>query len=263
MLAQRIATALLLVGGAVASVLLLPTAWLAPVFGLLWVAGAWEWAAFGGWHGPARVAYAALMAVLMLGIYWYGVDVEWLLWVAAVWWLVAFIWILKFPTPISERLVSVIGAFVLLPSWLALIELHGKQQGAGLVLAILAIVSSADVGAYFAGKQWGRHKLAPQVSPKKTWEGALGGLVAASAVAGGAAWLMGIEPWIMMSIGALTALVSIVGDLSVSMFKRNVGLKDSGMLLPGHGGVMDRIDSLSAAAPCFCIAMALAGVIST
>ena len=262
MLAQRVVTAVLLVGGAVTSVVFLPTQWLAPVFGLLWLVGAWEWAAFGGWRGWARIAYAALMGLLMLATYWYSVDVRWLLIAAAVWWVVAFVWILKFPTPISERLVSVIGVFVLIPSWFALIQLHGQRQGAGLVLAILAIVSAADVGAYFAGRQWGRHKLAPQVSPKKTWEGVLGGLVAAAAVAGGAAWAMGIDPPILMLVGVFTALVSIVGDLSVSMFKRNAGLKDSGRLLPGHGGVMDRIDSLSAAVPCFCIAVATLGVIS-
>jgi phosphatidate cytidylyltransferase len=262
MLAQRIGTALLLVGGAVASVLLLPTHWLALVFGLFWVAGAWEWAAFGGWRGSTRVVYAALMGALMLGIYWYAIDIHWILLVAAVWWVLAFMWIVNFPTPIAARVVPIIGVFVLVPSWLALIELHGQPQGAGLVFTVLAIVSAADVGAYFAGRQWGRHKLAPQVSPKKTWEGVSGGLIAAASVAGGAAWLMGFNPLALMLVGALTALVSIVGDLSVSMFKRNAGLKDSGMLLPGHGGVMDRIDSLSAAAPCFCVAAALAGMIS-
>lgn len=262
MLAQRIGTALLLVGGAVASVLLLPTQWLALVFGLFWVAGAWEWAAFGGLKGTARGAYAAVMAALMLGIYWYAIDIQWILLVASIWWVIAFIWILNFPTPIAVRVVPIVGVFVLVPSWFALIELHGQPRGAGLVLAVLGVVSAADVGAYFAGRQWGRHKLAPQVSPKKTWEGVSGGLVAAACVAGGAAWLIGLDPALLMLLGALTALVSIVGDLAVSMFKRNAGLKDSGMLLPGHGGVMDRIDSLSAAAPCFCIALALAGMIS-
>lgn len=262
MLAQRIVTALLLVSAAVASVILLPTRWVAPVFALLWLAGAWEWAAFGGWQGSARIGYAVMVGLLMLLAYWFAIDVRWLLYAAAGWWLIAFVWILKFPTTIPDRVVVVIGAVVLVPSWFALVYLHGQEQGPMLVLTALGIVSAADVGAYFAGRQWGRHKLAPNVSPKKTWEGVLGGLAAASMVAGVSAWLLGLHPIGLVLVGAVSAVVSIVGDLSVSMFKRNAGIKDSGNLLPGHGGVMDRIDSLSAAAPCFCLAVIAMGSIS-
>jgi phosphatidate cytidylyltransferase len=261
-LAQRIVTALLLVSAAVASVLLLPTHWVAPVLALLWLGGAWEWAAFGGWKGSARVGYAFTVGLLMLLTYWLAFDVRWLLYTAAGWWLIAFVWILRFPTTIPDRLVAVIGAFVLVPSWFALVYLHGQGNGPVLVLTVLGVVSAADVGAYFAGRQWGRHKLAPNVSPKKTWEGAVGGLIAASWVAGVAAWLLDLPLAGLVLVGAVSAVVSIIGDLSVSMFKRNAGIKDSGNLLPGHGGVMDRIDSLSAAAPCFCLAIIAMGPIS-
>lgn len=255
MLAQRIVTALFLVTVAVASVLLLPTHWVAPAFGLLWLAGAWEWAAFGGWKGSARLGYAVTVGLLMVLSYWFAIDVRWFLYAAVVWWVIAFVWIVRFPTAIPERVVAAIGVVVLVPSWLALVYLHGREQGPMLVLTVLGVVSAADVGAYFAGRQWGKHKLAPNVSPKKTWEGVFGGLAVASLVAGAAAWLLELPALLLVLVGAASAVVSIIGDLSVSMFKRNAGIKDSGNLLPGHGGVMDRIDSLSAAAPCFCLAL--------
>ena len=262
MLAQRIVTAVLLVAAAVTSVLLLPTHWVAPTFALLWLAGAWEWAAFGGWRGPLRAVYTVAVGLLMLLTYWSSFDVRWLLYAAGGWWLIAFVWILKYPTAIPERLVAIIGVFVLVPAWFALVYLHGQPRGPLLVLTVLAVVSAADVGAYFAGRQWGRRKLAPNVSPKKTWEGVLGGLAASALVAGFAAWALGLPPFGLVLVGAGSAVISIIGDLSVSMFKRNAGIKDSGYLLPGHGGVMDRIDSLSAAAPCFCLAVILMGLIS-
>ena len=139
---------------------------------------------------------------------------------------------------------------MLLPSWALLVRLHGEGAlGAELAFTLLVIVWAADVGAYAFGRLLGRTKLAPAVSPGKTWEGVTGGLVTAGLAAALAA------PWLELPVGRLvvlgvaTALISVLGDLTQSMFKRNVGLKDSGKLLPGHGGVLDRIDSLTAAVP--------------
>ena len=129
-----------------------------------------------------------------------------------------------------------------------------------LALTALAIVWAADVGAYAAGRMLGRVKLAPKVSPGKTWEGLCGGVALAALVALAAAILLRLPPVSMVALGVVTALVSVVGDLTVSMFKRNVGVKDSGALLPGHGGVMDRIDSLTAAVPVFMLGVRLAGI---
>jgi phosphatidate cytidylyltransferase len=152
---------------------------------------------------------------------------------------------------------------VLLPSWALFVELHAlSRYGAGLALTVLVIVWAADVGAYASGRLFGRVKLAPAVSPGKTWEGVSGGLLCAAFASWIAGHMLGtgIAVPALLGIGAATALVSVVGDLTVSMFKRNVGLKDSGRILPGHGGVMDRIDSLTAAIPIFCCGLWLAGI---
>ena len=170
--------------------------------------------------------------------------------VARVWWLVAFVAILTYPRSFEPGSVAAIGLIVLVPSWLTLIVLHGfEPMGRALAMTVLLIVWAADIGAYGIGRWLGRVKLAPKVSPGKTWEGVTGGVAAAAVVAWAAAVLLGLPPVPLIAVGIATALVSVVGDLTVSMFKRNVGLKDSGTLLPGHGGVMDRIDSLTAAVP--------------
>jgi phosphatidate cytidylyltransferase len=135
-----------------------------------------------------------------------------------------------------------------------------EPDGRTLLLYLLVLIAAADVGAYFGGRSLGRHKLAPRVSPGKTWEGFIAGMLAAAAAAAAGAALFGapIGPWIAVCV--VTALVSVVGDLAESMFKRRVGLKDSSNLLPGHGGVLDRVDSLTAAGPMFLLGLHLLGV---
>jgi len=181
--------------------------------------------------------------------------------VALVFWLVAVAAVLSFPRPFSGGVVIVSGFIVLLPSWWLLVRLQGAvPHGRGLCMTLLAIVWAADIGAYAFGRWLGRTKLAPAVSPGKTWEGMAGGvLLAALAAAVAAVWLdLPVVP--LAVLGVVTALVSVLGDLTQSMFKRNVGLKDSGKLLPGHGGVLDRIDSLTAAIPVFAGGLLLFGI---
>jgi phosphatidate cytidylyltransferase len=142
-----------------------------------------------------------------------------------------------------------------------LVRLHGGMpHGRGLAMTLLAIVWAADVGAYAFGRWLGRTQLAPAVSPGKTWEGMAGGLLLAGLAAGIAAVWLDLPVARLAALGVVTALVSVLGDLTQSMFKRNVGLKDSGKLLPGHGGVLDRIDSLTAAIPVFAGGLLLLGV---
>jgi phosphatidate cytidylyltransferase len=128
-----------------------------------------------------------------------------------------------------------------------------------LLLFLLVLIAAADIGAYFGGRRFGRRKLAPRVSPNKTWEGFWSGVAAAGCAAVVGGWLLGkpLLPWVAVCVAV--ALVSVVGDLVESMFKRQAGLKDSSSLLPGHGGVLDRLDSLSAAGPMFLLGLLLLG----
>ncbi len=154
------------------------------------------------------------------------------------------------------------GLPVLVPAWLALSYLHRvPERGPQLTLFLLLLVFAADIGAYFAGRAFGRLKLAPQVSPGKTWEGVIGGLSSAALIAyAGALWFK-FDTIAILGLGCAVALVSVVGDLTESMFKRHVGLKDSGAILPGHGGMLDRLDSITAAAPVFALGMVWLGVL--
>ena len=264
MLRQRILTALILAPLVLLTILWVPHAVTAVAFAVLVLAGAWEWSAFPGFtRHSARLAYVALVAGC-LALLWLALErgpaIEGpLLYVAVAWWLAASIWVMVSPTRIGPLSASIAGLLVLLPAWLALTQLHAK--GRELVLFLLLLVVAADVGAYFAGRQFGRHKLAPRVSPGKTWEGAIGGLLAASAMALVGVWWFDVNTVAFVCLCAVVVAASIVGDLTESMFKRHAGLKDSGTLLPGHGGVLDRVDSVTAAAPVFLIGLERLGLL--
>jgi len=178
--------------------------------------------------------------------------------VSLAWWLVALIWIFFYPTGVAPIVRWLGGALVLVPLYIALDLLY--TAGPLLLLFALLIVWVADSGAFFAGKLFGRVKLAPKISPGKTWEGVLGGLIAVVLLT------LARSIWVETDLGVYIpfclaiACISIVGDLTVSMFKRSVGLKDSGRLFPGHGGILDRIDSVAAAAPLFALGIAWVGL---
>jgi phosphatidate cytidylyltransferase len=179
-----------------------------------------------------------------------------LLLVAMTWWALALVLVVRYPRSFGSVFVALAGILVLLPSWALLVRLHREGVlGAQLAFTLLLIVWAADVGAYAFGRLLGRTKLAPAVSPGKTWEGVTGGVLAAGLAAGLAAQWLQLPASRLVILGISTALISVLGDLTQSMFKRNVGLKDSGKLLPGHGGVLDRIDSLTAAVPAFIIGL--------
>ena len=173
-----------------------------------------------------------------------------------------FVAVLTYPRKLAMGTVGAAGFVALVPSWLLLVRLHGEVPlGHALAMTALAIVWAADVGAFTFGRAFGRTKLAPAVSPGKTWEGVSGGVASAAAAAWVAALLIGLPAGTLLVIGIATSLVFVVGDLAVSVLKRNVGLKDTGTLLPGHGGVMDRIDSLTAAVPVFVLGLMLARIV--
>lgn len=262
MLRQRIITALLLAPLALLVILWVPHPVTMAVFALLVLAGAWEWAAFPGFASvPARSAYVVAIAAALAAC-WFsdGALNAWILNAAIVWWLIAFLWIVFLPTRMSRVLGVLAGFVVLVPAWVALVALHEREPK--LVLFVLLLVVAADVGAYFGGRRFGHHKLAPKVSPGKTWEGVMGGFVAAALMAlVGVAWF-DVDALPFLAVCALVVFASIVGDLTESLFKRHAGLKDSGSLLPGHGGVLDRVDSVTAAAPVFLVSLELLGLLA-
>jgi phosphatidate cytidylyltransferase len=257
MLAARIATALVFGVAITAAILFAPSPITAAVLALLWLAGVWEWAAFANLPAPGRVAYTLSFAVAMALAWWLDGEGSALLLVAALlWWVLALVLVLRYPRHFTPTFVALAGIVVLLPSWALLVRLHGDGAlGAELAFTVILIVWAADVGAYAFGRLFGRTKLAPAVSPGKTWEGVTGGLLTAGLVAGVAASWLELPVGRLVVLGLATGLISVLGDLTQSMFKRNVGLKDSGKLLPGHGGVLDRIDSLTAAVPAFVVGL--------
>lgn len=268
MLRQRVLTALAIAVPVIVLILLAPP-WLFGLFVLLVVAvGAREWAQLGGFASAGtRAAFAAaipaLLALLML-LWW---TAGWSVWhlgilaLALIWWVFVFIGLAWYSPGLSGRpsgrlLLRAGGLLTLVPAGIALLWLHDHDRN--LVLYLIALVATADSGAYFAGRWFGRSKLAPEISPGKTREGLFGALLGAIVVALGGAWLFGLsrmDALVFGLLGVVVALVSVAGDLQESVLKREAGAKDSGGLLPGHGGILDRIDSLTAAAPVFLLGL--------
>lgn len=265
MLATRIATALVLAPLVVAGALFLPTMPVTLIFAVLMLLGAWEWAGLLGLGVPGRAGYVAVFAVVAVAL-WFLSPVAFgpgialvVIGLGCIWWLAAGYWLLRFPRDWDASIGrpvpgAMVGLIVLCAPLAGMHYLHASDQGPVLLLLLLVLVWGADTGAYFAGRALGRHKLAPRISPGKTQEGAVGGIVVALGVAVLGGWLLGYGGSRLLAftvLGGWVAVISIVGDLTLSMFKRHAGLKDSGALFPGHGGVLDRLDSLIAAVPWF------------
>jgi len=264
MLGQRILTALGLVAVLALVLLVLPPALALAALGLLILAGAWEWSAFAGIETPlARGAYLLACAAAM-ALLWRLTDqvsdFERAMAVTMAGWVLLFAWIALAPRRGNAWLAGIAGIWALVPTWVALSRLYLQaDRGADLVIFVLVLAWAADIGAYFVGRRFGQLRLAPVVSPNKTWEGVIGGLVAGFAVAlAGRAWF-DLPPVAFLSLCTAAVLVSVVGDLLESMFKRQRGMKDSGALLPGHGGVLDRIDSLTSSVPLLALGLAWLG----
>jgi phosphatidate cytidylyltransferase len=229
----------------------LPVAYAEIIIGLLIVGGAWEWSGFlPAAKQGVRLLYCGLVAAVLIGLDAHLAEQGPLvLQIACAWWFLAFLWSLRYPTPIPTFVRWASGFLVLVPLFVALITL--LRMGLEYLLFNLLIVWLADGGAYFAGKTFGRVKLAPAISPKKTWEGVVGGMLLVALLATAIAVWQDLSIAVLVPFCLAVAAISIVGDLTVSMFKRTVGIKDSGTLFPGHGGILDRVDSMAAAAPLF------------
>lgn len=266
MLLQRVITALVLLPVVLGAVWFAPQPWLYALFSGAGLLAAWEWTAMMGLSRPAaRWAYVLLSAAVLAGIWQLRGCWPWFAALSVLWWLAALGLMPGFPGNLQRHrpgvaALGLLGQVLWVPAILSMAVLGGAQEHGQRLIYLFALVWAADVGAYLAGRNFGRNKLAPNVSPGKTREGALGGLLLCGiyAVAAGGylfqpaglaalLWLVGLS--------LLVAALSIVGDLGISMFKRLSGIKDSGKLLPGHGGILDRIDSLLAAAPAMALGL--------
>src|SRR5271155_1550339 len=269
MLRTRVVTGCILGALLLLGLFLLPPLMAVLAFGAVFTIGAWEWAGFGALRSAlAKGCYALGVAcIFVLGWRWTS-DPEHLiilLTAACVWWLIGFSWLILAPAQQRPALALLCGLPVLVPAFLALarmqISAHANRSGALIVLWLVLMVCAADIGAYFAGRSFGRRKLAPRISPGKTWEGAVGGVSLAALVAWCGAEYFDLPQLGAIAFGCAVGIFSIIGDLTESMFKRAAALKDSGALLPGHGGLLDRLDSVTAAAPLYALGLFGSGVI--
>lgn len=231
------------------------------LLGIAVIAG-WEWARLSGvvWK-PQRLGYGIALAVICWLLFAFiGTDLELLYLGAVLWWIGVFFRLITATPEHATQNVSVrkllLGVIILVPPVLAMSHIHEIDNGPAWLLFAIVLIWVADIGAYFSGRRWGRVKLAPKLSPGKTREGLYGALFATSLYSLVAGWLLGLSVTQMLLLLPLTlvaTLFSVVGDLSESLLKREAGLKDSGSILPGHGGILDRIDSLTAAMPLFAL----------
>lgn len=266
MLKTRVITAVVALAAIAVVLLFVPPQYTEVIIGLLLLGAAWEWSGFlprgdvTDTHTSAvRVAYTALIGVCLAAVHTANEEqIALLLAVAGAWWFLALLWTFRFPTPIPAVVRWLCGILVIVPLFAALITLLGL--GLEYFVFVLLIVWVADGGAYFAGKYLGRVKLAPAISPGKTWEGVIGGLALVAVLAIAAAVLGELPIGVLLPFCLGVAAISVVGDLTVSMFKRTAGVKDSGTLFPGHGGILDRIDSIAAAAPVFALGLTWLGL---
>ncbi|WP_407311920.1 phosphatidate cytidylyltransferase [Pseudomonas sp. nanlin1] len=267
MLKQRILTALILLPIALCGFFLLKGAGFALFIGVVVTLGAWEWARLAGLEAQAmRITFSAAVAALLFFLYLAPDLAPWVLGASVLWWMLATYLVITYPAS-SAHWSSVackllIGLLILLPAWQGLILIKQWPLGNSLILTVMLLVWGADIGAYFSGKALGKRKLAPKVSPGKSWEGFYGGMLLCLAVTLGVGlyegWAVGQIIQTLLGAAVVVA-ISVVGDLTESMFKRSAGIKDSSNLLPGHGGVLDRIDSLTAAIPVFAVLLWAAG----
>jgi phosphatidate cytidylyltransferase len=262
MLKQRVLTAIVALSILTVVMFVVPAIVTRAVITLLMLGAAWEWSGFiFSKENKRRFVYVSFIAILIAAIFLNLPDaglVDIILKISLGWWLAALAWIFFFPTPIAKPVAWICGALVIVPAWLALDLLY--LQRPELLLFVLLIVWVADMGAYFVGKGFGRVKLAPKISPGKTWEGVLGGLTAVTILAAVGSQTFEIDIAVLVPFCVAIAMISVVGDLTESMFKRDAGVKDSGTLFPGHGGILDRIDSVTSAAPLFALALSWIGV---
>jgi phosphatidate cytidylyltransferase len=252
---QRIASALVIAAILLAAVFLLPAEGLAAVLSFVLLAAAWEWSAFvAGPRSVLRWSFLAVTLVACVSLWFASASPQGMMACVVaglVLWALALLWMVLTPQRQSRALVFLTGVAAISIAWVCLTRISlGQPRGNLWVLYALLIVWVADSGAYFVGRSWGVSRLAPRISPGKTWAGLWGGILASALLAGVVSMALRLPVVGLVTLTVVVASYSVIGDLTESMCKRFAGMKDSGRLIPGHGGVLDRFDSLLAAAPC-------------
>jgi len=259
-LKQRVATGVVLIIAVLLGVLLLPTKLFAIASLVILISiGGWEWGKLVLLDGIAQSTFVVALLVFALSAYFIA-DVRWAYILASVlWWLFALVLLATYEQGTyfyknNSWLLKFVAFLVLVPAWVALITLH--QHNPLLVLYLIFLVAITDSGAYFTGKAFGKNKLAPELSPGKTREGMFGGVAGAVVWSILGAWFFGLPSTDFLYLVLLSlavAFMSVAGDLFESLIKREAGQKDSGNILPGHGGILDRVDGLIATLPLFAL----------
>jgi len=277
MLKLRVITALILFPLAVFGILFLSNNTFAAFVGLIMLLGAYEWAGFAKFPSlAAKLAYVAIVATILYSLWLVNFVLSPVVMnvMAAVFWLLSLMLILRYPGSSDlwsgkPVVIAIMGLFLLTITWYAVVAIHAIKSvefsllhinGPYLLLSVLMLIFAADTGAYFVGKRFGKHKLSPKVSPGKSIEGVFGGLALALTLSILFSLWQGsdFQNYLRITgITIVTVIFSVIGDLMESMFKRQANIKDSSKLLPGHGGILDRIDSITAAVPVFYIALSL------
>ena len=263
MLRARILTAMLLLPVVVLLILKLPSPFFELISGMFFILAAWEWSILTGVKvtGNRVALILSIIGIACCIRFVFFKWAEWLFGCALLWWMLGAAAVYFYPTAKDiwkqKWVVGVIGFLMFVPAWLALCYIHLLADGPQWVLCGCLIIWVADTGAYFVGKKYGKKKLAARVSPGKTWAGLVGSFIATSFLAAGMYAVF--EPtsgiFLLLALCFVTTMFSVVGDLVESLFKRTFGFKDSGSLLPGHGGMLDRLDSMLAALPIYALGL--------
>lgn len=252
----RIVSALWMIPLVVVAILYLPTAYLGAVLAAVLLSGLYEWALLAHIKStPAKLAYLLVNSILFFLIaYLDGAQHSATIIVTfcgGFFWLLSLLWLWKYnfarqSNAINNSLKLFAGSLASISLWSAIIWLHSSEQGPIWTLIAIGIIVAADSGAYLFGVNFGNHKLAPNISPGKSWEGFWGGLFCAVLLALICMLLLGstVMYWKFIVLGLLTGLFSVSGDLFESLLKRHAVIKDSSSLIPGHGGLLDRLDSI-------------------
>jgi phosphatidate cytidylyltransferase len=269
MLKQRILTAIVLVPVFIALLFTLSPRGFCIFTAVLVLIAAFEWSQFLNLKTfPKSIIFPFLMIVCLVNALYFVINqyisIRATLWAAFIFWLIAAFWVARYPKSDgwshSKIIVGLMGIMTLVPCFLALNFLRGLPHGLEVLCILFILIWAADISAYFAGKKFGKHKLLVEVSPGKTIEGLIGALVTTAVLMGILIYFLQLplsQGLSLLLLGWVTVIFSVLGDLFESMLKRKVGVKDSGKILPGHGGMLDRIDSLTAGAPIFALGIVL------